>query len=575
MILQALVRRYEDAGGEKLGWKKRETDFAVNIDVNGNILDITPLEEEIEIPSGKNKDGSDNFKKAKRRKTLSLPATETRTSGILAYFLSDKAGYILGTEPKKFEAARERHREILNGITSNAATAIQAFFNHTPVLPQGFQIPDTKNDCVFMVNGRYAHEDADVQAAWNHYYISKFSGSEQIRDLITGEEDALWRKQESISLNGVTMGKQALVSVNSKSFSSYGQASSATEKDKKPAAQLGIKSSFAYATALNGLLGSKQHCKSLCGDTLVYWAEGQGGGEIEAEVFSWFSDPKENDDTKIRSIITALTSGAPVNLQNCDFDKPFYLLCLSPNGGRICVRFFLRDSFGNILKSNALHYQQMDIISPSKQEKFPYTPPWMILSETTVTKKAGDATPLLGGQLLNAIITGSRYPMTLYNGILIRIRAGEDINKTKAAIIKAVLIRNYNEKEITAVDLNTQAGNTPYTLGRLFSVLEKLQEKAIGSATIRKRYFATACANPASSFPIILKLSMHHADKLDNAVFFEKLKTELLGKLVSESPFPKALSLDDQGRFILGYYHQTQDFYTKKQNKDTEEATNV
>lgn len=564
MILQALAKRYEDAGGEKQGWKKREADFAVNIDSNGVILTITPLEEEIEIPDGKSKDGTGKFKKIKRRKLLSLPATETRTVGILPYFLSDKAGYILNIEPQKFEAAKKLHQNILANITSEAGVAIRSYFNLTPTLPSGFVVPETKNDSIFMVNGKYAHEDKDIQEAWDAYYAGQSSENEQIRDLVTGETDALWRKQESIALRGVTMGKQALVSVNSESFSSYGQAASATEPVKKPAAQLGKKSSIAYATALNDLLANENHRKFLSGDTVIYWAEGKGGGETEAEVFSWFSEPKESADTKISAIMQAITSGVQISLQNCDFEKPFYLLCLSPNAGRISVRYFHRDSFGNILRNVALHYKHMEIIKDSNQEKFPFIPPWIILSETTVTKKSGDATPLLGGQLLNAIISGSRYPMTLYNAILTRIRAGEDINKTKAAIVKAVLIRNYDEQEVKTVALNTEIKSTPYTLGRLFSVLERLQEKANGSATIRERYFATACANPASVFPTILKLSMHHADKLDNAVFFEKLKTELLGKLESESPFPKALSLDDQGRFILGYYHQTQDFFTKK-----------
>lgn len=571
MILQALAKRYEDAGGEKQGWEKREADFAVNIDSNGVILTITPLEEEVEIPNGKSKDGTDKFKKIKRRKLLSLPTAETRTRTILPYFLSDNAGYILDVEQQKFEAAKKLHQDILANITSEAGMAIRLYFDSIPTVPSGFDIPETKNDCVFMVNGKYAHEDKDIQEAWDVYYAKQSSENEQIRDLITGEEDALWRKQEGIALRGVTMKKQALVSVNSESFSSYRQAALATEKVKKPAAQLGKKSSIAYATALNDLISNENHRKFLSGDTLVYWAEGNGGGEIEAEVFSWFNEPKESDDTKISSILHAITSGTPINLQNCDFEKPFYLLCLSPNAGRISVRYFHRDSFGNILRNNALHYIHMEIIKDSKQEKFLFMPPWIILSETTITKKSDDATPLLGGQLLNSIISGSRYPMTLYNATLTRIRAGEDINKTKAAIVKAVLIRNYNEQEVTTVALNTETNSTPYTLGRLFSVLERLQEKANGSATIRERYFATSCANPASVFPTILKLSMHHAGKLDSAVFFEKLKTELLGKLDSEAPFPKALSLDDQGRFILGYYHQTQDFFTKK---DKMEGTN-
>ena len=573
MILQALAKRYEDAGGEKQGWQKRYADFAVNINYNGDIINIIPLEEEIEKPNGTNKDGTIKYKKTKSRRELVLPATESRTVGILPYFLSDKAEYILGTEPKKFAAAQNKHKEILNGVEGDAASAIRLYFDRQPILPKGFQIPETKNDCVFMVNGKYAHEDENVAAAWNGYYAAQSSQNEKIRDLITGEKDVLWRKQESIALRGVTMGKKPLVSVNSESFSSYGQASSATEEVKKPAAQLGKNSSVAYATALNDLLASDTHRKFLSGDTLVYWAEGKGGGEAEAETFSWFNEPKESDDAKINSILQALTDGTQVHL---DLEKPFYLLCLSPNAGRISVRYFHRDSFGNILRNNALHYQQMEIVSDSKQDKYPFIPPWIILSETTVSKKAGDATPLLGGQILNAIISGSRYPMTLYNAILIRIRAGENINKTKAAIVKAVLMRNYNEQEVTTVKLNEQTDNPPYVLGRLFATLEKLQKDAAGgnlNATIRDRYFATACANPASVFPTILKLSMHHSAKLNNSFFHEKLKTELLGKLDADNPFPKSLSLDDQGRFILGYYHQTQFFYTKQEK--TEEETNV
>lgn len=265
MILQALAKRYEDAGGERQGWKRREADFAVNIDCDGNILNMIPLEEEIEIPSGKDKEDNIKFKKIKRRRILSLPATETRTAGILPYFLSDKADYILVNSSPKFMAAKELHQKILETSTSEAAQAIKNYFDNVPALPPDFQVPETKNDCAFMVNGRYAFEDTEIQNAWNAYYAEQSFGNEPILDLITGEADVLWRKQESIALRGVTMGKQALVSVNSESFSSYGQASFATETVKKPAAQLGKKASIAYATALNDLLASDKHHKSLRG----------------------------------------------------------------------------------------------------------------------------------------------------------------------------------------------------------------------------------------------------------------------------------------------------------------------
>ncbi|MDR3149006.1 MAG: type I-C CRISPR-associated protein Cas8c/Csd1 [Oscillospiraceae bacterium] len=199
----------------------------------------------------------------------------------------------------------------------------------------------------------------------------------------------------------------------------------------------------------------------------------------------------------------------------------------------------------------------------------------MLLSETTIKKSAKDAVPLLGGQLMNSILTGNDYPMTLYNAILTRIRAGEDVNRTKAAIIKSILIRNFNnEKESgeTTVALNPNSDDKAYTLGRLFAALEREQSNAAGgslNATIRDRYFASACANPKVAFVTLLKLSMNHAKKLgEKGRWLEKLKSELLAKLDDSNPYPASLSLEGQGKFILGYYHQTQEFFTSKKDKE-------
>ena len=223
------------------------------------------------------------------------------------------------------------------------------------------------------------------------------------------------------------MGAVPLVSINADSFTSYGKTT------KHPAAQIGQKSSFAYVTALNDLLQDAIHRKRIAQDTLVYWAEGED--EKESETFSWFAEPKESDTNKLDAVMKAVSNGNSVHIENSDMKKRFYLLCLSPNAGRISVRLFHTDSFGNILGCIAQHYQNLKIVGLSR---FPYIPPWVILSETTVKKSAGDAAPLLGGQLMNAIITGGNYPMTLYNAILTRVRAGEEINPAKV-LFKRVL----------------------------------------------------------------------------------------------------------------------------------------
>jgi len=541
MILQALVKRFDDTGGGIPGWQNRFADYAVNIDSEGRVMDIVPLEQQ---------DG-----KKRIRKQFMLPEEPPgRTSGIKAAFLCDNKGYFFGIDNKhgieKFKAASTLHQEVLKDLKTTASEAIKAFFREAK--PPA-DLAETGN-FVFMIEGKYAHEDSDICHAWNEYQMSNVQG-EIIRCLVSGKQDRIANLHGKIKLNGVSMGAVPLISINSESFASYGKSAS------DPAAQIGQKSCFSYVTALNDLLQDIKHHKRVAQDTLVYWAE--GNDNKEAETFSLLTEPRESDTGKLNAIMKSVVSGNRVNVDGCDLKKRFYLLCLSPNAGRISVRLFLMDSFGNILYNIARHYQNLEIVGNSK---FPYIPLWMILCETTVKKTAGDAAPLLGGQLLETIVSDKAYPLTLFNAIMTRIRAGEEINQTKAAVIKAVLTRNFNS-EVANVALNKDSMNVPYTLGRLFNVLEYLQEKANGSSTIRQRYFSSACSNPVNVFPTLLSISMHHADKLDNAAWFEKQKSELIGRLDSECPFPTTLSLQQQGEFIVGYYHQQQDRYTKKEEK--------
>jgi CRISPR-associated protein Csd1 len=541
VIIQALVKRYEDMGGGMPGWQQRFADYGVNIDAEGNVLGITPLYQQ---------DGN-----KKVRRVFLLPEEPLgRSGGIKPAFLCDNGGYVFGLDPKrgkaKFEASAALHHNVLRNTKTLASEAIKAFFmkQRPPA-----DIAET-GTYVFMVEGRFAHEDKEICKAWNNYRSSRMKG-EIIRCLVTGELDSLTALHGKIRLPGVSTGAVPLISINAESFASYGK----TAND--PAAQIGEKASYAYVTALNDLLNDSTHRKRIAQDTLVYWAE--GNDTAEAETFSWFVEPQESDTSKLDAIMKAISAGDKVNADGCDMDKRFYLLCMSPNAGRISVRFFYADSFGSILSHNAAHYKNLEITG---KNRLPYIPPWAILRETTVKKTASDAAPLLGGQLLDAMITGRNYPMTLYNAIMARVRAGEEINQIKAAVIKAVLIKNYNS-EVATVALKKDSMNIPYTLGRLFYLLEYLQEQANGSATIRQRYFSSACSNPRNVFPTLLSLSMHHADKIENATWFEKQKGELLSRLDADNPFPPTLNLQQQGEFIIGYYHQQQDRFTKKEEK--------
>ena len=253
---------------------------------------------------------------------------------------------------------------------------------------------------------------------------------------------------------------------------------------------------------------------------------------------------------------------------------------LSPNAARISVRFFLRNTFGNFIRNYEKYFREFEIVKPSFDTRV--NPPlWQILQETA-NKNAKDkaASPLLGGAVLRSILAGTKYPEALYQNTLLRAKADQDnpdknitkISRIKAAIIKAYLMRN--KKEVVTVALNEDSKKVPYVLGRLYAVLENLQEVANPgiNSTIKDRYFNAACASPGVTFPLLTKLANTHLKKIStqtgNVIYFEKLIGGLMNKLeMDKQAFPARLSLPEQGDFILGYYHQVQKRYEKKEDK--------
>jgi CRISPR-associated protein Csd1 len=268
------------------------------------------------------------------------------------------------------------------------------------------------------------------------------------------------------------------------------------------------------------------------------------------------------------------------------------VLGLAPNAARVSVRFFHSDPFDKVVEKIMRHYKDLEIIKEF-DDQHTYLTIQDILKET-VSPKASDkeAAPLLAGSVFRAILENTPYPAALYNAVINRVRADQDekyirkINYTRAAVIKAYLLRKYRNQpqqpiqEVLVMSLNEQATHPAYVLGRLFAWLEKVQQDAIGdvNAGIKDRYFTSACASPASVFPILLRLSQHHIAKVKQenkrTYNYEKRIGDILNLLdIEKNPIPSRLSLDDQGAFILGYYHQRKDIFTPKNNGNTAQIT--
>lgn len=436
---------------------------------------------------------------------------------------------------------------------------------------------------VFEVDGGYVHEDAEVKKAWEDISGQTGDGKNGIC-LVTGERTEIARIHGLIKgVAGAQSSGAALVSFNAPAFESYG-------KEQSFNAPVGNYAVYAYTTALNYLIADRDHMTTLGDTTIVYWSE--DGEEEYQNIFSYMTEPKIENQEIVDGVFKNLEKGRAVVaedvMEGLDMDRKFYILGLAPNAARIAVRFFYQDSFGNILRHIREHYDRMRIVRPAA-DAYEYIGIWRMLQET-VNKKSRDKKPLpsLPGAVYRAVLSGGRYPAVLYEAVLGRIRAEQDdsdnhiykITRGRAAIIKAYLLQNTRvEKEEIQMALKEDSTNIAYTLGREFAVLEAIQEDANPgiNTTIKDRYFNSACATPASIFPVLFKLKNSHIKKLNNPkkeTYYEKMLTDLQGKLtVSENQTtacPRRLSLEEQGMFILGYYHQTQKRYEKKAKEEQE-----
>ena len=332
---------------------------------------------------------------------------------------------------------------------------------------------------------------------------------------------------------------------------------------------MGQYGAFAYTAALNDLLSDRRHYRRIGGDTYVFWAE--GAEEQYEDAFGAFLDggSEKITDEDLAGVMDALAGKKLCQWENLPLnpENRFYVLGLAPNAARISVRFFLQDTFGVFAQRLKAHYDRLEIIRPSFDTRTQL--PLRLLLQETVNQQSRDKTPSpqMAADTLRAILTGGRYPATLFQQTMLRIRAEHDITRGKAAIIKAYLLRNdtqQNRMEALTVKLNDDCNYLPYVLGRLFSVLEDIQQQANPgiNTTIKDRYFSSASATPAVVFPVLVNLAEKHQKKLSagQKVYNSKRLQDLTG-CIRES-YPTHLTLSDQGIFQLGYYHETQKRYS-------------
>lgn len=563
MILQALYEYYQrkaldpESNIAPLGFEWKELPFLIVLDDDGRFLHF----EDTRTPNGK---------KLRARKFLVPQSPGKRTAGIRANLLWDNAEYIFGINgaQAKKNSFIETIRRVFPEITSETGTLLRFLeTEHSEALEKDPLWKEIQETNPFM-SFRFAGCSEILISQVRQYLLSSDTeAAEENVCLITGKKDVIESLHTPLKgIAGANTTGAYIVSFNQPAFRSYG-------KEQGNNAPVGKKAAFAYTTAINMLTDKDSQNKFRLADcTVLFWAAKKT--EFENRFSFFFVGPSKDDPDRNSREIKALYDSVKSGKLSTEGDTDFYVLGLSPNAARLSVRFWKEGTVKDFADNFILHFDDLEIIR-GKKDEHEYFSLFNLLANVAFDFKTDNIPPNLGGAIMESALDGTPYPSTLQQQCIRRIRAEQNVNRVRAAILKAYLNRkqrfyNTNQKEITmALDLNNN--NQGYLCGRLFSVLEKIQEEAQPgiNATIKDRYYGAASSTPVTVFGRLLSLSNHHLAKLNpgRKTNLEKLMQSIIAG-ISSNGMPAHLSLDDQSRFAIGYYHQRQDFFTAKENNN-------
>jgi CRISPR-associated protein Csd1 len=581
MILQALNAYYERSGElPREGWIRRGVDYIVVLNTEGYCTNIEP--------AGEMKKGR-TVPREMLVPAIGKQAMKHTNSGTDANLLWDNASFALGSGKKgaqKLNSFRNTMRDWLKECDQDPGVkAIQRFCESLQTLPDSlgdllkrFQLDEefSKRDPVLVFrlvdDVEEVHARTTVSAAYKKQLALDDPNPLIGNCLITGKHGVPIAPNETVIKNvwNAQPAGANIISFNARAFESYGKRNRNGEN-----APISKGASFAYTTALNHLLTSRQRIQ--VGDaSTVFWAEEEH--DLETALPDLFGEPRKDDPNRgtdaLKVLYQSVQSGKFLRGKS---DTLFHVLGLAPNAARIAIRFWETAPAHELARRIARHFDDIKIArAPHDPEHLSL---FRLLTALAVQGKADNIPPNLGGEVMRAILEGLPYPAPLLNLAVQRCRAEQKPTYARAAVIKASLnrlIRRINstasspEKEFQTM-LDPTNANPAYRLGRLFATLEKTQEEASPglNATIRDRYYGAASSTPVAVFTTLLRLKNHHLGKLHKgrAVQMERLIGEIMNGL---DDFPRILALPDQGRFALGYYHQRQAFFTKPDDTATD-----
>mgnify|MGYP001028163109 FL=1 len=618
MLIKALCDYYDCRNEKDLseipeGYGMQAVSWQVHLTEKGEISSINDCRDEVEIPQKtKNKDGTITEKPSKIKKVpreIALPERSQKTA-VCSNIIEHRPLYIFGlnytdgklTPDDSTGKARKSHDDFVRrnldffeNLNSPVCEAYKKFIENWNPAQQ------TENPFLLGLGKEYSNSyfcfvlDSDITKSpqTDQEFVEKYhkllmenkekSASEDLHTAICpimGERLPTARIHDKIKFPGGNSSGCVLVGMKESAYESYGK----TQSYNSNISEIAMKK---YTAAFNSLVNDLHH-RVLISDMVVTFFALEHDDTNECDLFSQFFDkaPKIDADRILEEVMVKLKTGTPVDYGSLGMDAAveFYVAGFTPNSSRICQKFVMKNSFGKIMENMAQH--QIDLAIKGNGDRVIRF--GSIARELKSPQSAKDSVPppLMAG-IIRAAISGSIYPAELLATVIRRIKTDHNVegkhfikmNPTRIGIIKACINRRerrIQDKEEIKMALDVEEKNTAYRCGRLFAVLEKIQQDSAQgklNTTIVDSYFSAACSRPATVFPKLVELSNHHLRKLEekSVIFYKRLISDIMSDIGTF--FPAALSLEEQGRFILGYYQQNQSLYTansKEPIKNTE-----
>lgn len=601
MLIKALCDYYDMLAAEgkvlPAGYSKVKIHYLVCLTLEGKIDKIINYQDKEEIKNAKGQ-----IKVKWVPKDVVMPQ-RTEKPGIDSNIIEHRPLYIFGLNledslltprdrtdkaKKSHEAFVKANEEFLEGLDSPVVNAYRNFLQNWK--PE----EETENEKLLSLGKDYGksgfgfcltgypdqllNDDIQVKQKWEQLYHGTSGEGETecvSQCAVSGYTAPIARIHNKIKgvYGGLATGS-VLIGFNNSSESSYG-------KEQSYNSNISEEVMKKYTEALNFLLSSPKHKILLDDVTIVFWAM-EPSETCEDKILAMLYGQSEGMDAgqtedMLKSLLESgkkgkMTEGRLESLDKIRSNVDFYMIGLKPNSSRLAVKFICRKKYADLLWNIANFQNDLQIT----EELQPVSIGWIKLELLSPKSSSEKINPALLTKLFEAVLYGGPYPVSLLETTVRRVKTdgNNSINKVRAGIIKACINRNYKKEEFS-VALDKENCGQAYLCGRLFAVLERLQRDAAGTKlnrTIRDTYFASASSRPAMVFPKLLKLAQNHRNKVKSSAFYDILSGEIIDKL--EGEFPEILSLQDQGRFIIGYYQQMQSFFRKNEkteNNETEE----